>query len=202
MGRALKGGEERVEEVRVGLLGFRRDVEEVRRAVGEMEVRVGRLVEERRVVRRDIALGRRCLAWERALTGLEDRLAVQSPKVVGRDEVAGSDAESDGDDFDDYDDDDGQDEDTGGLKAKVQDFLLLRQLEQGVGSEHPLVIANQSRVTKVRNTLLLDLGTALRQARARTDSGQAVMKVVGLYRDMDAAKEAVQVLKSLKRFGR
>lgn len=86
----------------------------------------------------------------------------------------------------------------GMLERRVRDFLLLRYMEEQLGSEHPFVSAQRTRIMRVRHTLLLDLNAALKQARNGRNDAKS-MKIIGLYRDMDAAKEAVEVLKASKR---
>ncbi|KAI1580492.1 COG2 multi-domain protein [Pyrenophora tritici-repentis] len=54
LGNSLHGGEEKVEEVRVGLLGFRKEVDGLMEVVGSREEEVKELLDERRDVRRKI----------------------------------------------------------------------------------------------------------------------------------------------------
>jgi len=77
VGARLKGGEERVEEIRVGLLGFRGDVGGVASRVGERAEEVRGLVEEMRGVRKSVRMGRTLLEVEERLGGLEGRVGVK-----------------------------------------------------------------------------------------------------------------------------
>lgn len=83
VGARLKGGEERVEEIRVGLLGFRGDVGGVASRVGERAEEVRGLVEEMRGVRKSVRMGRTLLEVEERLGGLEGRVGVNEAKAVG-----------------------------------------------------------------------------------------------------------------------
>lgn len=201
----MKGGEDRVEELRLGLLGFQREVQEIRRVVGEREDEVRGLLEERVAVRREIALGRRLVEWEGRVGRLEGKLMVGL--TLKRDvdgELSGGDSGEDDDEEDDEDDVEAEEDDTAGgvsaskLRKRVHDFALLRQMEHHIGSDHPFVVAQRGRIMRIRNTILLDLSTALRQARLERADGKSMI-VMALYRDMDAAKEATEVLKGLIR---
>ncbi|KAK5080027.1 hypothetical protein LTR70_009037 [Exophiala xenobiotica] len=82
VGARLRGGEERIEEVRVGLLGFRGDVGSVAERVGERAEVVRGLVGEMRGLRRSVGVGRRLLEVEERLGGLERRVGVKSTGPV------------------------------------------------------------------------------------------------------------------------
>jgi hypothetical protein len=73
---------------------------------------------------------------------------------------------------------------------------VIRVAEKELGA-HPFVVAQVPRMAKVRSTLLLDLSTALRQAKTAGASGR-VMRIMKVYADMEEAGEAVKVLKGLK----
>lgn len=203
MGSSLKGGDEKIEEVRVGLLGFRKEVEGVRKRVVEKEEEVVKLVNEKVQIRRHIAVGRALLDVEARLSVLEERLMVES---AGRSDAAASDDNfADAVESDESSDEDGE----GGedsqfvslskLQNHVQQYRLVQKSSEGIGSDHPFIIAQEARMMKVRNTLLLDLSTALKQAKsAGVDGLDRVMKIISIYREMDEAREAVKVLKGLK----
>lgn len=196
LGRSLRGGDERVEEVRVGLLGFRKEVDGVRKAVRDKEDKVGELVDERAEIRKQVALGRKLVDYEARLKALEELLVIET---AGKDPL-GREA-----DLSDTEEDSDEDEDDGTLgisisklRAHVLQFCIVQQAEKGL-SEHPFIIAQSPRMMKVRNMLLLDLSTALQQAKSAGESGkERVMKIMKIYADMDESAEAVKVLKSLK----
>ncbi|KAI9829658.1 MAG: hypothetical protein M1819_006029 [Sarea resinae] len=205
LGGSLQGGEEKVEEVRVGLLGFRREVEGVRRKIEERGKLVSELLDERTAVRKQIAVGRTILEFESRLAELEERLMVQSNGAVKP--IPDEDDESS---FSESDEDESEEEyptnangtsftSTIKLARLVQQYLYVKHLSERVPPEHPFVIAQESRVQRVKNTLLLDLGTALKEAMGMTGSdGGRLMKVMGLYAQMDESGEAVQILKVTK----
>lgn len=200
LGNSLHGGEEKVEEVRVGLLGFRKEVHGLRGVVEERENEVEGLVKERREVRSKIEMGRRLVDYDARLRELESELVIEIQEketiILGED-VSDSD--------DDEDDDDEEEEDEGSygisvakLKRTVMQYRLLQELEKGL-DEHPFIAAQAPRMAKIRGTLLMDLSTALQQAKSAGASGSGrTIKVMKIYADMDESAEAVKVLTALK----
>lgn len=201
LGADLKGGEEKIEDVRVGLLGFKRGVEEVRTRVRERKGEVDGLLLEKKGISREIALGRGLLEVDARLEELEDRLMVTSlgRTVGGGEEDAWSESE-------DEEDEEGDSVDAGiggtsikKLQRLVDDCRHVEKLSVKIGRDHPFIAAQQSRFMQVRNTILLDLSTALKQAASVGENGRGrVIKILGIYRDLEAGDEAVQVLKDLK----
>jgi conserved oligomeric Golgi complex subunit 2 len=191
LGQSLKSGDEKVEEVRVGLLGFRKEVEGLKAKVVEREGEVAGLVDRRVEIGRKTAVGRALVDYEERLKLLEERLMVESTE---RNAVVDSD-----------DSEEDEDEEAGAysmsiekLRKHVLQYQLLRQMEKSTG-EHPFIAAQVPRMLKVRNTMLLDLSTALQQSKAAGESGKArVVKLLGLYANMDGDAEAVKVLQELK----
>ena len=199
LGSDLKGGEEKVEDVRVGLLGFKRGVEDVRGRVRERKVEVGRLLGQKRSVGREIALGRGLLEVDARLEELEDRLMVASlgRAANGHDEDAWSDSEEEEDDAEGLEVEGGTS--TRKLQRLVSDYKQVEQLSTSIGKSHPFIAAQQPRMIKVRNTVLLDLSTALKHAVAWKEGGKPrVIKLLSIYRDLGAGEEAIKILKDLK----
>lgn len=199
LGSDLKGGEEKVEDVRVGLLGFKRGVEEVRGKVRERKMEVEGLLEEKKYVSKDIALGRKLLELDSRLQELEDRLMVAS---LGR--TANVDEE---DVWSESEEDEDEDElameitsgaSTSKLQKLVAEYRHIEHLSISIG-QHPFLIAQESRLQRVKNTILLDLREALKLAVPTSETGRIkLVKVLSIYRDLGADGEAVKVLKDLK----
>lgn len=199
LGSDLKGGEEKVEDVRVGLLGFKRGVDDVRGRVRERKVEVEGLLGEKKGVGKEIALGRGLLEVDARLEELEDRLMVAS---LGR-AANGHDAESWSDSEEDDDDGEGLEVEGGTSTKKLQrlvaDYRQVEQLSTSIGKSHPFIAAQESRMIKVRNTILLDLSTALKQAVGLKEGGKPkVIKILSIYRDLGAGEEAIKIFKDLK----
>lgn len=196
LGSSLKGGDEKVEELKVGLLGFQSEVREVKARVAKQEQEVAELLQERMEVRRQTAEGRRLLDYGARVGRLEEKLKVDSRLDETRNEGSiMSDSSDDGED--DSDGQEGQASNVGvsvsKLRRRVHDLLDIQKLAQRIGVEHPFIMAQQARTMRLRNTILLDLGNALQQEKA--GSSDRKLSIVVMYREMDAAKEAVQILK-------
>ncbi|KAL1645780.1 hypothetical protein SLS58_003664 [Diplodia intermedia] len=83
-----------------------------------------------------------------------------------------------------------------GLRKAVGEYLGVRQTAGRIGKEHPFLVAQEPRLTKIRNTLLLDLGAELKSAKAAGPQGKnRVLKVMSIYAEMDEGIEAIKVLK-------
>lgn len=195
----MRGGEDRVQEVWGGLSAFGREIEGLKGVVTEREEEVKGLVAERRRIRDDMERAREMLAWEGRVRRLEGRLAVVEAKK--RVTVEDDGTESEEEDSDDEEENDGQEDDESStddaqfrkLSRRVQDYSLVEYLAGEIGAEHPFVLAQRSRVMKCRSTILLDLSHGLRQT---SDNSSSRLEIMSLYSSMDAAKEAIDVLKT------
>jgi len=193
LGDELQGGEDRVEDVRVALLGFRRAVEEVRTRVRERGAEVKGLSKELGDVRVHIEIGRKMLELDERIFALEGRLAVGSMGNVGGSGESDEDEETE---------DEHQPEGLVGSSASklaqlANDYVLLDELADEIGRETPLVRKLEERMTRCRNTLLLDLSTALKEVKKAGVPGRTkLLKLMGIYSTLDAQVEAVKALKS------
>jgi hypothetical protein len=75
----------------------------------------------------------------------------------------------------------------------VVEFLLPK-----VPSQHPFVKAQQPRMTKIKDTLLIDLRSALGEARQGKD-GEKSLELIKLFADLGAESVAVKALKGTKK---
>ncbi|KAI0143419.1 COG complex component, COG2-domain-containing protein [Xylariaceae sp. FL1272] len=175
LGDELKGGEDRVEDCRMGLLGFRRGVEEIRHKTRERRDEVARLNHELRGVRAEIEVGRKMMELDDRVSSLEDVLAVDSQ---------GEDSEEE------------DDEDEEKLERMVKEFAAIEEVADQIGRDAAFVRRMDERVMRCRNTLLLDLNSALKEARKGKDERLKVLRLMELYAEMDAQAEAVKALKS------
>lgn len=192
LGDELKGGEERVEDVRVALLGFRRQVEEIRGRVRGRKEDVGRVSGVLREVRGDIEAGRRMLELDERLEVLQGTLE------------AGN-AEDDDDRSDDTEDEESDDaRGEGGFKESspprlmvlAREYSAVEKLAEAIGRDLPYVKKMEERITRCRNTLLLDLGTSMKEAQRAGDKGHdRVLKFLAIYRALGAHAEGVKILK-------
>ncbi|KAK3685140.1 oligomeric golgi complex component, COG2-domain-containing protein [Podospora appendiculata] len=203
LGDELKGGEERVEDVRVALLGFKRAVVEVQGRVRERRIEVGGLNQELRGVKGAVELGRQMLELDERVSGLEARLTVGSLDQGWKQDNDGYDGwEDDIEDDEEEEEDDGQNgvdfvcSSPSKLAVLAREYVVIEQLANSLGRDLPFVRKMGERMMRCRNTILLDLNTALREARKAGIRGQGrVIKFLAIYRTLDAETEAVQVLK-------
>ncbi|KAM0450839.1 hypothetical protein ACHAO4_006230 [Trichoderma viride] len=195
LGSELRGGDEKVEDVKVSLLGFRRAVEEVKEKVSERRRDADSLTNELRDIRSDIEQGRAMLEVSERLSSLEETLALDS--LPQKKETADWDDDSE-------DDEEFEQEAVKGLTGSPPSKLLASARECShitaligkLDDSNAFVAKLRARLTKCRNTLLLDLNNALKEARAAGTKGQGrVMGYLGVYRALDAHGEAVKVLR-------
>jgi len=206
LGSALKGGEERVEEVKVGLLGFERDVGLVREKVDKRRTEVGELLREKKQAREDVRTGRALLEIAERIEELEGKLMIQDETKNGAEEDDFA-VELDSDSEEESDDPDGPTSEfvehalasIRRSRRRIEQYLYIREMVRRVGASHPFITSQKERILRIRNTLLLDLSTALKQARqASSTSNGPMMKVLRLYDEMNEEADAVIILREIK----
>jgi hypothetical protein len=200
LGDELRGGEERVEDVRVALLGFRRAVEEVKGRVTERRTAVGELSSQLKAIREAAEMGRRMLEIDERLCGLEGRLTVGS--------LAGQSIAGDGYEWEGLEDSEEEDEEETGrddgflgsnpakLMSLAREYSVIKQLADSIGRNLPFIKKMEERMARCRNTILLDLDTAMKEAQKAGARGLSrVVKVLVVYPVLDAEAEAVRMLR-------
>lgn len=187
LGDALRGGEERIEDVRVGVLGWKKAVQEVQDKVRERRKEVDRLGTELRETKGGIEAGRKMLELNERIEGLEGKLEIEG-------EVSESDTENE---------EDGEDGFVGASPTKfmglAKEYVEIEGLADSIGRERPFVTGLEKRIKHCRATILIDLGSALKEARQMGEQGKG--RVVGyltVYGVLGAEKEGVQVIKALR----
>lgn len=157
-------------------------------------------------------VGRALLGWEGRVAALESRLGMRGPGegVVEQRSGGGSDDEesdSEADDEEEVLSDDGGDEEVdvtsnragaasqARLGRRIQEFKVIRQSAARLGSMFPFMVAQQPRLLRIRNTLLLDLSSCLQYAKG---SPGRSLEVLAMYRELDAGKEAAESLRAVK----
>ncbi|KAL2829827.1 oligomeric golgi complex component, COG2-domain-containing protein [Aspergillus pseudoustus] len=205
LGSALQGGEEKVEQVRVGLLAFQRDVQSIRDKVEARQQEVAQLLNEKKRLRANANIGRALLDYADRVEELEKRLMIgEHTTEKGADQ---SDSDSDileSSEEDDTDDDGQPGENTTALVSlkrlehHLQKYVYLTRLSSRIGSEHPFLQAQQQRMSKIRAALLLDLKKALEQAKQAGEKRDTkTLAVLSLYKLMGEDTSAVSALKNL-----
>ena len=195
LGGSLKGGEEKVEEVTVGLLGFKRDVEGLKTKVENRRKEVEGLVDERRKIRKEVQLGRNLLELDQRLEELEEKLMVVSLGANASDDknepldMSESEEESEGEESENA-------ISVSKLQRRVHQYIYIKRLVEKVGADHTFIIKQEEKMSRLRQTLLLDLSNILTRKGSPSDFGkESVLKVTALYRDMGESDEALKVLR-------
>jgi hypothetical protein len=191
LGGDLKGGEEKVEGVRVGLLGFQREIEGIRKAVRDRAEETAELLAEKKGLRKEIVFGRSLLEVHERLEELEEKLGIKIKE-----------GEDDDDDEDEDDEDDDEDTAEGSshnsavrrLRKQSEQYLMIVFQSSKIGLSHPFLVSLQPRVDEVRKTLILDLSASLRQARSSNDRN-AVLGFSQVFGILEAQNDALKVLK-------
>ncbi|KAL4913113.1 oligomeric golgi complex component, COG2-domain-containing protein [Aspergillus aurantiobrunneus] len=204
LGTALEGGEEKVEQVRVGLLAFQRDVQSIRGKVEARQREVEELLNEKKRLRANANIGRALLDFADRVEELETRLMIgdQTPQEKPTEL---SDTESD---LMESEDEETEDEDRGEniaplvslkrLEHHLQKYVYLTRLSSRIGDEHPFLLVQQQRMSKIRSALLLDLKKALEQAKQTEGKRDTkTLAVLRLYKLMGEDTSAVSALKGL-----
>ncbi|KAL2825943.1 oligomeric golgi complex component, COG2-domain-containing protein [Aspergillus cavernicola] len=209
LGSTLQGGEEKVEQVRVGLLAFQRDVQSIRDKVEARQREVEQLLNEKKRVRANANIGTALLDFADRVEELEKRLMIGEHPV--RDTAEQSDIESEFLESDEETDEEDTDEEgpqagegtaplvsQKRLESHLQKYVYLTRLSSRVGDEHPFLLAQQQRMSKIRSALLLDLKKALEQAKQAGERRDTrTLAVLRLYKLMGEDTSAVSALKSL-----
>ena len=200
LGSSLKGGDEKVEEVRLGLLGFRREVEGLRGKVDGRRQEVEELVKERKRIRESVQVGRRLLEIERKIGDLEERLMLAStgPRKAEVNEGEFVLSESEEEESDEEPESNGVG--TPRLRRHMEQYMYIKGSMERTGPEHPFLVKQEERVLRLKQTILLDLNSALKQAVAGGEDMRGdLLKLLGIYKQMGEASEAMQILKESKR---
>jgi len=211
LGSALKGGEEKVEEVRVGLLGFQRDVRVIKDQFEKRLQDIKQLLEEKKRTRSSIAFGHDLLDFAERIEDLECSLMISERKASIQGPVGDTDgseshalfeSESDETDEECF----GDDTDGGAavvslrrLERHIQQYLYIKMIATYVGERHPFAVSQEDKVSAIKATLLLDLKTALNQAEhSAKNREKRIITVMSLYDLIGEQADAVSALQTLK----
>ena len=169
--------------------GLKGKVEGRRREVEE-------LLQERKRISQEVQAGRTLLEVERRLEELEERLMV-GPSGGGKEITEEEDQIGISDSDEECEEDMPNTISTSKLRNHAQQYSYLTRLVAKIGSDHPFTARQQGRILRVKQTVLLDLNSALKHAVA--DKGQnrtedRLLAILGVYRDMGESTEALRIL--------
>lgn len=180
LGEKLKGGEERIEEVRVGLLGFQRDVTSVRNLVSERTTEIKALLDEKRDLRKTIRTARTLLEVNERVEDLEIRVGIAKPAAdtVPSENIRRDEDEQIGD-FKEWSEEWTKDENMSNSSAEEEDqndlseipsqlkkslrrLRILVFLSKKCGENHPFISTQRDRISQIKDVLRKDLENAIR----------------------------------------
>ncbi|KAK0383689.1 hypothetical protein NLU13_9600 [Sarocladium strictum] len=197
LGDELRGGDDKVEDVRVALLGFRRAVEDVRGKVAEKKGEADKLSGELRSVRGSIEAGRQMIEVSERLAALEERLSPEGVLDANGDRTWDSDEEEDSEAEDDDTAQGWQGSSPAKLLTSAQQCAQITEMMDSLDLNHPFVLKLEERLERCRNTLLLDLGNAVVEAKKAGAGGHdRLFRYTGIYGIIDAHSEAVKALRN------
>lgn len=209
LGSALHGGEEKVEQVRVGLLTFQRDVQSIRDKVEARQQEMEELLKEKKRLKTQANVGQALLDYADRVEELEKKLMIgDTPRQPQDGSPDGSDSDSDllesaSEDSDEEELQNGASTTTlvslKTLEHHIQKYVYLTRLSSRIGDDHPFLQSQQPRIAKIRSAVLLDLKTALEQASHAGDKRDTkTLAVLRLYKLMGEDTTAVSALKNMK----
>ncbi|PYH42726.1 COG2 family protein [Aspergillus saccharolyticus JOP 1030-1] len=210
LGIALQGGEEKVEQVRVGLLAFQRDVRTICDKVEARQREVEGLLKEKKRLKGEVNVGRALLDYADRIEELERKLMIGDTARQSRDKSSVAELDSDSDLLDSASDDSEEEDIAPGASATalvslktiehhIQKYLYLMRLSARISDDHPFIQGQRPRVSKIRSAVLLDLKTALDQATPAGDKrDKRTMAILRLYKIMGEEATAVFALKTMK----
>lgn len=183
LGSTLSGGEEKVEEVRLGLLGFQRELSVIRSKVDARRDDVAKLLEEKRKLKQEIKLGRALVEMAERIEDLEGQLMIgEAVKEKSRNEPVDTDMarEPAYDSFSEDSDDDESSTIDGESRLRVRklerlvdQFMVARVLIGHHNAKQAFVATQRERLRQIQNTLRMDIESAQKQDLAKSQTGES-----------------------------
>lgn len=162
LGSTLRGGEEKVEEIRVGLLGFQRELNAVRGKVEQRRENVAALIDTKKSTMKQIRIGKSLLQIAEQIEHLEASLMI----------AATTDGSPNGsnDQREVLSDESDEEADEGGvslhrLERHAEQYLVLKLLLRRHSPTQPYIISQTNRIARIKSTLSLDLEGALKAVK-------------------------------------
>ncbi|KAK6523877.1 hypothetical protein TWF281_001843 [Arthrobotrys megalospora] len=201
LGSSLRGGEGRVNDLKLGVMGFAREIEGVKEKV----IKVSNEMEKDMVVKKEVAkkkaLARNLLTLDARLSQLESLLLLKGQQedddhhhilTLDLDETSNSSLTS-----------------LPRLQKLVTSYLYLKHVLSKIPPTHPFVRAQGKRLRQARQTLSDDLSRALKECRAelkdqelgedeRKDLEGRLVEILKLWSEVGETGDAVKTLKGRK----
>ncbi|KAK6352611.1 hypothetical protein TWF730_009431 [Orbilia blumenaviensis] len=200
LGSSLRGGEGKVNDLKLGVMGFAREIEGVKEKV----VKVANEMEKDMTVKKEVtkkkALARNLLTFDIRLSQLESLLLIKDQQeaddhyilTLDLDETSNSSLTS-----------------LPRLQKLVTSYLCLKHVLSKIPPSHPFIKAQGKRLREAKQTLSDDLSRALKECRAELkdeDLGEderkelegRLVEILKLWSEVGEAKDAVKTLKGKK----
>lgn len=216
LGAALKGGQDKVEEVKAGLLGFQRNVQGIKDQFEAKKKEIQECLDEKKRLRSKISVGYDLLDVAERIELLETNLMIRPGKDATAKEngAQAGDDESDGlsdvilgSETDDSDEDgEGSENESGNkarislrrLEAHIQQYLSVKVMADRIGEKHPFIYGHAGRIDAIKSALLLDLSTALKEtSKLGPKRDEKLSTILRLYDSLGHHDEGQQCLKRL-----
>lgn len=202
LGTALKGGEEKIEEIKTVLLGFQRDVRGIKEKFESRTATMKQHLDEKRLLRSNIAVGYDLLQINEILEILEQKLLIYQ----GNKDMTTNGAQEFDEELSDEEDDEEVEGSDGILPAslrrlerRIQQYLSMKLIIRRVGETHPYVAGQESRIATIKTALLLDLSAATKQAETSgTQRDAHLLKLLHLYEILGEETQAIMTLLKMR----
>ncbi|KIV86271.1 hypothetical protein PV11_01890 [Exophiala sideris] len=173
LGSTLSGGEDKMEEIRLGLLGFQRDVQAVRDKVDARRYEIAELLDQKKALKRETGVGRSLLEITERLDLLEEKLKMARGRSSRSEkaDIQENETQRWGEEWLESTTNESADEyevdETGGLSAKlrrrIEEYLIVKHLSSRHSPRHPFILTQESRLRKIQEVLLSDLEAAIKR---------------------------------------
>lgn len=216
LGAALKGGQDKVEEVRAGLLGFQRNVQGIKDQFEAKKKEIRECLDEKKRLRSKISVGYELLDVAERIELLETNLMIRPGKDATAKENGAQGEDDEGDGLSDVilgsetnDSDEGgegSENDSGNkarislrrLEAHIQQYLSVKVMADRIGEKHPFISSHAGRIDAIKSALLLDLSTALKEtSKVGSKRDEKFSTILRLYDSLGHHDEGQQCLKRL-----
>ena len=174
LGSTLSGGEEKVEEVRVGLLGFQRELGLIKSKVESRRNDVAKLLDDKRRLKQEIKLGRVLLEIAERTEDLEGHLMIgEAARRRSHNGMPGQSTNEEAT-FDSFSED--SDEESSvredrphvhRLERLVEQYLIVKVLLRRQDNPHPFISTLEVRLHQIQITLRLDIEATMKQVQGR-----------------------------------
>ncbi|KAK6498650.1 hypothetical protein TWF481_011230 [Arthrobotrys musiformis] len=200
LGSSLRGGEGRVNDLKLGVMGFAREIEGVKEKIVKVAGEMEKDMAVKKEVARKKALARNLLTFDARLSQLESLLLLKGQQEAHDDHILTLDL----------------DETSNSsltslprLQKLVTSYLYLKHVLSKIPPTHPFVKAQGGRLKRARQTLSDDLSRALKECRAelkdeelsedeKKDLEGRLVEILKLWSEVGGTGDAVKTLKGRK----